>query len=200
MFCFVGLGNPGEEYKATRHNIGFRVIERFAEGARTNIIRRQEYLALTAQAQVCRTKVLLMKPQTYMNKSGHSVAMACQAFSVPPQRVIVAYDDVDLPCGRLRVRSGGGSGGHNGIRSLTEELGSADFIRVRCGIGRPHSGQDTTAHVLGPFADEESATVHRMTSLAAAAGVEVICRGIDAAMQKYNRLNAQAGLSASVCA
>ena len=190
MYCIAGLGNPGEEYTGTRHNIGFSVVDRVGGGADTHI-RRQEYLALTGESEIGRTKVFLMKPQTYMNASGASVAQACRNLGIGADRLIVAYDDLDLPLGRIRVRPGGSSGGHNGIESIAAELGGYEFPRVRCGIGRPEPGVEVIEYVLSRFLPEDSAVVQREVSLAAAAVAEVVCRGVDAAMQKYNRLDAR---------
>ncbi|MBI5505110.1 MAG: aminoacyl-tRNA hydrolase, partial [Deltaproteobacteria bacterium] len=121
-FCVVGLGNPGEEYRGTRHNVGFEVVDVVAARAETDI-RRPEFRALTAAVRICRSMVVVMKPQDYMNRSGCSVAEALQALGVAASNLVVVHDDLDLPLGRLRVRVGGGAGGHRGVASVLDELG-----------------------------------------------------------------------------
>ena len=184
-FLVVGLGNPGEEYSVTRHNVGFRVVDELA--ARTkNDIRRPEFLALTARALLGRTMVLMMKPQTFMNASGRSAAAALAALALEPQQLIAITDDLALPVGRLRVRAGGGSGGHRGIASLIEELGTADFPRVRIGVGRPPEGREVIDHVLTGFSVEEEDAVRGAIARAADAVERIVNDGVTPAMQAFN--------------
>ena len=184
-FCVVGLGNPGEEYRTTRHNVGFRVVDVVA--ARWNVdIRRPEFRALTAEAMLGRSMVLLMKPQTFMNSSGRSVAEALTNLALPPERLIAIYDDLDLPVGRIRVRPDGGTGGHRGVASLTEHLGTNAFARVRLGIGRPPEGCAVIDYVLSPFAADDAVEMARVVSRAADAVECIVTDGIVAAMEAFN--------------
>lgn len=184
-FCVAGLGNPGGEYSRTRHNVGFFVLDEVA--ARKEIdIRRQEYLSLTARALLGRTMVLLMEPQTFMNASGRAVAAALDDLGLAPGNLLVVYDDLDLPLGRLRLRRDGGTGGHRGVSSLVSELGTGDFARLRVGIGRPPAGVPVVEHVLSPFRDDEAEAVGQAVRLAADAVSAVVEQGIDRAMEAFN--------------
>jgi len=185
MFCVAGLGNPGGKYTSTRHNIGFRVVDRLAEAGSTRI-RRREFLALTATIRIDRTEVLLMKPQTYMNRCGRSLEVACRTLGIPSERVIVVVDDADLPAGRVRIRRGGGTGGHRGIASIIEETGSRDFARVRLGIGRPPAGVELADYVLGDLDEQERAALDELVARGAEAVTEIITNGLEAAMQAFN--------------
>jgi PTH1 family peptidyl-tRNA hydrolase len=187
FYCIAGLGNPGPEYAATRHNVGFRVAERLAEDHGTHI-RRSEFGALTATVMVGRTEVLVMKPQLYMNRSGRCVAAALAALDLDVSRLLVAYDDADLPLGRVRVRVGGGSGGHRGVQSILDELGSDGFARLRLGVGRPAEGQELADFVLENFAPGEAAALDLLIRRGIGAAETLIARGADVAMQAYNGL------------
>lgn len=184
-FCIAGLGNPGEEYRLTRHNIGFRVVDALAARWKTDI-RRTEFRALTAEGFFGRTMVLLMKPQTFMNASGRSVAPALALHGISPERFLAVYDDLDLPLGRLRVRADGGAGGHRGVASLIDELGSTAFARLRVGIGRPAEGEAVVDYVLSPFAADEAGTVDAAVERAADAVEGFLAQGVAAAMQAFN--------------
>lgn len=189
MYCIVGLGNPGEEYARTRHNVGFRVVEELANSKDTHI-RRPEYRALTATVMLGRTEVLVMKPQTYMNRSGESVAAALADKGLAPSDLLVIYDDVDLPLGRVRMRRGGGSGGHNGVQSIIDAVGDATFARLRLGVGRPDANTDLIEHVLSEFASDESAGVAMAIKRGARAVEVFVAEGLTSAMQKFNGLAA----------
>ena len=186
MFCVVGLGNPGREYERSWHNVGFRVVDELA--ARCGVsIRRRCYRALTAETLIDRAEVLLLKPQDYMNRSGESVAAACLELSIPMDKVVVAFDDADLPLGRLRIRKGGGSAGHRGIASIIEQTGSADFTRVRLGIGRPPDGDaDLATYVLSPIPAAAEQAASSLFTRAAQAIERVVTDGVDAAMREFN--------------
>ena len=186
MFCVVGLGNPGREYERSWHNVGFRVVDEVA--ARCGVsIRRRCYRALTVETLIDRAEVLLMEPQDYMNRSGESVAAACLDLSIPMDKVVVAFDDADLPLGRLRVRRGGGSGGHRGIASIIEKTGSADFVRVRLGIGRPTDQAVALAdYVLSPIPADAELAAANLFARAADAIARIVTDGVDAAMQEFN--------------
>ncbi|HYB97602.1 MAG TPA: aminoacyl-tRNA hydrolase [Candidatus Limnocylindrales bacterium] len=194
--CVVGLGNPGEEYVGTRHNVGFEVVDVLAARFDTHI-RRPEFGALTAVLSICRSEVFVMKPQTYMNRSGRSAAEALQALALRPDRLLAVYDDLDLPLGRLRIRQGGSTGGHRGVASLVAELGSEDFARLRVGIGRPPAGVATIDHVLSRFTAAESEAAARAVAMAADAIESIVRTGIRAAMEIFNRAPVPPQLAAS---
>ncbi len=181
----VGLGNPGTKYIGTRHNLGFRVVDRLAETSGTRI-RRPEHRALTAVVMIGRSEVLLMKPQTYMNASGKSVADACRAHTIAPQQVIVVCDDADLEPGRVRVRQGGGSGGHRGLASILDESGTGDFVRVRLGIGRPPTGVPLDDFVLAQPSGVEEEMLTHLAVRGAEAVASVISDGVESTMQRFN--------------
>jgi PTH1 family peptidyl-tRNA hydrolase len=186
VFCIVGLGNPGREYEASWHNVGFRVADEIAKRCHVSI-RRRCYRALTVETRIGRTEVLLMKPQTYMNRSGGSVAAACKDLDIPVERVIVVYDEADLPLGRLRVRKGGGPGGHRGVSSIIDETGSRDFCRVRLGIGRPADRDaDLAEHVLSSIPSDATETVVGLVARAADAVERIVTEGIEVAMREFN--------------
>lgn len=189
MFCVAGLGNPGERYRSTRHNLGFRVAERLAERCHARI-RRREYRALTAVIRIGRSEVLLLEPQTFMNLCGESVASACKGLGIPPDRVIVVYDDADLALGRLRVRRGGGTGGHKGVASIIEALGSAEFVRLRLGIGRPPAGRELADWVLETVSEPEREELDGIVERAADAVCEIVTNGPESAMQRFNAAEA----------
>ncbi len=186
MFCIVGLGNPGGEYERSWHNVGFRAADEVA--ARCGVsIRRRCYRALTVETMIDRAEVLLMKPQDYMNRSGDSVAAACEALAIPLERVIVAFDDADLPLGRLRIRRAGGSGGHRGVASIIEAMGSGEFTRIRLGIGRPPpDAGDLAEYVLSPIPIPAEATLTSLIARSADAIARVVTDGIDVAMREFN--------------
>lgn len=184
-FCVVGLGNPGGEYERTRHNAGFQVLDRLA-ARKTIDIRRPEFEALTARAELGRSMVLLVKPQTFMNASGRSAAAALAELGLEPERMLVVYDDLDLPVGRLRLRSEGGAGGHRGVASLIQELGTTVFPRLRVGIGRPAEGSTVLEHVLQPFRADEEAAVDAAIDRAADAVEAVVRDGMVRAMEAFN--------------
>ena len=179
----VGLGNPGKEYVNTRHNAGFLAIDYFAERLGVTID-RAKYRALVAEATVGERRVLLMKPQTFMNLSGEAVREAAAFYHVAPQNVIVIYDDVTLDIGRLRVRGKGSDGGHNGIKSIIYQLNSNDFPRVRVGVGKkPHPDFDLADFVLSAFSTEETKTLVGSFD-AVKKGIELLLDGDLAAAQQ----------------
>ena len=165
--------------------MGFRVAERLAIDHSADI-RRQEFLALTATIRIGRTKVFLMKPQTYMNRSGSSVEAACSALGVAPEQLVVVYDDADLALGRIRVRASGGTGGHRGLESIVDETGNRDFVRVRMGVGRPPDGVPLDQHVLAPVSGTDAIVIGNMIETAADAVCAIVEGGVVAAMQRFN--------------
>ena len=186
MKLIVGLGNPGRKYAPTRHNVGFAVLDELARRAGADFRKPLWAKASTAKAQVGGQNVLLAKPATYMNLSGAAVAALARKRGLPPQDVVVVLDDAELPVGRLRIRARGSAGGHNGLKSIVQCLGSEEFIRVRVGIGRSGGAQDLTDHVLGSFSAAEQAALAPVIPLAAEAVECILAAGVEQAMNRYN--------------
>lgn len=185
MKIVVGLGNPGAEYSATRHNAGFMVIDELAR--RWNIDSwRERHQALVAEYRG-EEQVLLVKPQTYMNLSGTAVGELARWYKVASDDIIIAYDDLDLPVGKLRLRLKGGSGGHRGIESLLVHLPQDNFMRVRVGIGRPPTGWEVVNYVLGRFTTEEEPLIDAAVKKAAEAIESIVRDGANKAMNKFNK-------------
>lgn len=180
----AGLGNPGPRYEGTRHNVGRAVVDRLA--ARLGARWRRRGLAEVAEARVVGLFVVLVKPLTYMNASGEAVAAVARRYRVAPQEVLLVYDDLDLPVGRLRLRRGGSAGGHRGVLSVLAALGTQEVGRLRVGIGRPPAGVDPADYVLAPFGEEEVSLVAEAVERAADAVVTVLHEGYEAAMNRYN--------------
>ena len=181
----VGLGNPGSKYEQTRHNAGFHVLD--ALGADLGIaIDRKKFDAIYGRGRHAGCDVILVKPQSFMNRSGIPVQRLSQFFNVEIAGIVVVYDDIDLPYGKLRLRQKGGHGGHNGIRSLIEMLGSRDFSRVRVGIGRPEGERDVASFVLGKFSSSEKKEWDRVVATAVDSVRHIVEDGILAAMNTYN--------------
>lgn len=185
MRLIVGLGNPGREYDDTRHNIGFLVLDALADRAGVSV-RDKKFKALVGRGRLARTDCLLMKPQTYMNLSGESVGPALGFFKVATADLIVIHDDLDLEAGRIKLKRGGGHGGHNGLRSLKACLPDDGFIRVRVGIGRPPPRWDPSDYVLGRFSDDEWPTAEKAVEDAARATESILELGIAKAMGRIN--------------
>lgn len=154
MWLLVGLGNPGDDYKNNRHNIGFMVMDAVAEHHVYPAFRKK-FEGLTAEGQIEGQKVVLLKPQTFMNNSGQSVKAAAKFYKVDPSRIIVFHDELDLEPGKVRIKQGGGNAGHNGLRSIEAHLGTADYWRVRLGIGHPGDKGKVQSHVLKDFSKTE---------------------------------------------
>jgi PTH1 family peptidyl-tRNA hydrolase len=188
MKLIVGLGNPGKAYAGNRHNVGFRCIDRLSAEHRIPVKERRLRLkplkAVFGRGEVGGAPVVLAKPRTFMNLSGRAVAQLVRRFGVAPDDLIVTHDDMDLPLGKIRIRRGGSAGGHKGVASIIDSLGSEGFTRVRIGIGRP--GGDEVSHVLGDFTAEEKATVTQAVDQAAEAARCILSDGIEAAMNRYN--------------
>jgi peptidyl-tRNA hydrolase, PTH1 family len=181
----AGLGNPGPAYAGTRHNVGFRVVERLAAEARVRLV-PEVFQTEAAWANESGAWVLLVKPQAFMNLSGPPVASWLSALELPVEKLVVIHDDLDLPLGRLRLTGGAGSGGHRGVASIQAALGTKDFPRVRLGIGRPDEQEDAADRVLGEFLPEERPLVEEMVGRAAAAVQSLMGAGLAAAMARYN--------------
>ena len=185
-WLIVGLGNPGREYEKTRHNAGFRAIDILADSLGCKID-RMKYQGLYTQVNYKGKKLLLLKPQTYMNLSGRSVLQLSAYFNVPPARIIVMYDDISLVPGRLRIRGDGSAGGHNGIKSIIAEVGSQEFPRVKIGVGaKPHPEMELADWVLSTFSASEEKALASALERAADAALCVIDRGVPEAANRYN--------------
>jgi PTH1 family peptidyl-tRNA hydrolase len=185
MYILVGLGNPGDKYTGTRHNIGFYVIDRLSEvyGIR---VKKIKYKAVLGEGMIGGERVVLAKPQTYMNLSGQSVLDLLKGYNVDSSRIIIIYDDVDLDVGTLRIRPSGGAGTHNGMRSVIYQLQTEDFPRIRIGVGSPPADCDMAQYVLSTFDSDEVPAV-REACERAVLGVELILtRGIQEAMNRCN--------------
>jgi len=181
----VGLGNPGRKYARHRHNTGFLTVDRLARRHGLSFA-RQKGKARIAEGRIAGQRAMLAKPQTYVNLSGESVAALVRFFKIPPDRVLVVYDDLDLPLARLRLRPDGGSGGHKGLKSIVERLGTQAFPRLRIGIGRPARG-DPTDYVLQDFTADEWMEVDPALDRAVEAVEHWLVHGIDATMNLFNR-------------
>jgi len=184
-WLLVCLGNPGDKYRDTRHNAGFLAADTLA-GQQGLRITRARFKALTAPARLGGEKVLVMKPQTFMNLSGEAVQAAASFYKIPPERVLVIADDTSLPAGKLRVRPRGSAGGHNGLKNIIQHLGTEEFPRVKIGVGAPAPGWDMIDWVLGRPQGEERRAVEEAAQRAIQAAEELIRNGPEAAMNKYN--------------
>ncbi len=184
MRLIVGLGNPGRKYQETLHNAGFQVCDVFCERHHFGSP-AQKFLGRLRRGRVGDLDVAVLQPGTYMNASGDSVAEAIRYLPVEPQEIVLVYDDIDLEEGRLRVRPGGGHGGHNGVRSVIERIGTQDFARIRVGIGR-RAGRDASGHVLGKLAAEEKRQLGETIETAVDALDTLLESGIEQAMNRYN--------------
>ena len=185
-WLIVGLGNPGKEYEHTRHNAGFRCLDLLADNLGCKVD-KLKFQGLYGQVNYKGTKIFLLKPQTYMNLSGRSVLQLSAYFNIPPQRIIVLFDDISLEPGRLRIRADGSAGGHNGIKSIIAEVGSQDFPRVKIGVGgKAHPDQDLANHVLSGFTALEEKALAFSLKNAADAALMIIEKGVPEAANKFN--------------
>jgi len=185
-WLIVGLGNPGKQYERTRHNCGFRVIDLLAEKLGCKVD-KGKFEGLYGQTVYSGKKLYLLKPLTYMNLSGKSVLQLSAYFSIPPQRIIVIFDDISLEPGRLRIRADGSAGGHNGIKSIISQLGSQDFPRVKVGVGaKPHEQQDLADWVLSAFSASEEKALSVSLDNATEAALCIIEKGVPEAANRYN--------------
>ncbi len=186
MKLILGLGNPGKKYERTRHNLGFLVVDSFAKG-KGIALKPRKYDCHIGDWQIDGERALLVKPQTFMNRSGVAVKRLFEFFPVAVEDLVVIHDDLDLPFGRIRIRPRGGAGGHRGILSIIEALGQEGFYRVRVGIGRPPSGVDPIDFVLAPFSAEEAPFLDQILAKAAAAVQCLLEDGLHRAMERFNR-------------
>lgn len=185
MKLVVGLGNPGMRYRFNRHNAGFLVLDGLS--TRHHIpIGQAAFDALTGKGKVAGSDILLAKPQTFMNLSGVAVRKLADYFRIEQENIIVVHDDLDLPFSTIRLKAGGGHGGHKGLISITDHLGSTDFVRIRLGIGRPAHKAMVEGYVLSPFSEEEMASLPRLVEIAGDAATDIIASGIRAAMERHH--------------
>ena len=186
QWLLVCLGNPGKDYEDTRHNIGFMTADRLSgrEGTKFNKLR---YRALTGEITAGGQRVLVIKPQTYMNLSGEAVKLAGGFYKIPPERVLVISDDVSLPLGKLRIRAGGSAGGHNGLKNIIAHLGTDQFPRIRVGVGAPaHPEHEMIDWVIGHFTAQERKTVEEAVDRAVDAALCLMTKGVQEAQNRYN--------------
>ena len=186
MHLIVGLGNPGADYAKTRHNAGFLLVENLAAQWKAGWNNERKFAARMAKANHGGKKVLLCEPQTFMNLSGESVAAVMQFYQLPSENILVVVDDADLPLGEIRLRPGGGSGGHHGLESVAQHLGSKEYARLRIGIGRKNEARQITGHVLGKFSADESALLEKVLERAAMQLECWLTAGLQKAMNQFN--------------
>jgi len=186
MQVIVGLGNPGADYAQTRHNLGFIALDRLAQQWGLGFKEEKRYRGLWTAGAQGGIKIHLLKPTTYMNNSGQAVRALLDWFRLPPAEVLVIYDEMAIPLGKIRLRKEGSAGGHNGVKSLIEHLGTPNFARLRLGIGQPPANQDTIGYVLGKFRAEEQEIVPFVLDAAVAAVELALKKDLDTAMNFYN--------------
>jgi PTH1 family peptidyl-tRNA hydrolase len=197
MKLIVGLGNPGKAYEHTRHNVGFDVLDQLAGKGGVEFRKRLLAPVQTAEMRVGSESLLLVKPLAFMNRSGPPVGALARKKGVAPADLVVVVDDVDLPCGQLRIRARGSAGGHNGLKSVIEHVGTEDFVRIRVGVGRPAASasrkqagepgeSDMVKHVLSKFSPDERDTIAGAIERAAEAVTHIVEHGVDKAMNKFN--------------
>ncbi|HHY04735.1 MAG TPA: aminoacyl-tRNA hydrolase [Thermoanaerobacterales bacterium] len=186
MYLICGLGNPGKKYEETRHNVGFMAIDIISQKLGTTI-NKVKFKGLIGDANYNGKKILLLKPQTYMNLSGQSVVDVVNFYKIPLEKILLIYDDMDLPEGKIRVRPRGGSGGHKGMESVIYHLSSEEFCRIRIGIGKPEEKHDTVGHVLGKIDNlDEQKKILPAIKAASEAALTIIEYDVETAMNKYN--------------
>ena len=185
-WLIVGLGNPGLQYEKTRHNAGFMVIDALAEKYGVGFPKRK-YDALIGECKIGDNRIMLVKPQTFMNLSGKAVTAICSFYKIPYDKVIVMFDDVSLDVGKIRVRRKGSDGGHNGIKDIIELSGTSDIPRIKIGVGKkPNAEYDLKDWVLGKFSKEDLDSFQKATEIGVKTAEEIVKRGIDSAMNRYN--------------
>ena len=185
-WMIVGLGNPGMQYENTRHNIGFMAVDKFANGEGFQF-NKNKFDALCGELKLKDNRILVIKPQTYMNNSGAAVSKAAAFYKIPYDRVIILHDDISLPVGKIRMRRKGSHGGHNGMKDIIELAGNDGIMRIKMGVGaKPHPDYDLASWVLGKFPKEEEEALEQSLDISVKAIKEIIVRGIDSAMNKFN--------------
>ena len=190
IFLIVGLGNPGADYAKTRHNAGFLLVEKLAAQWRCDWSKVRKFQARVSRAERGGKTVILAEPQTFMNLSGESVGALVKFYQLPLERILVVVDDADLPLGEIRLRPGGGTGGHHGLESVMQHVGSREYARLRLGIGRKDEARQITGHVLGKFSPEESGLLDKVLERAAGQLECWLDAGIGKAMQLNGKIDA----------
>ena len=185
MYLIVGLGNPEEEYDKTRHNMGFHAINKLAKQYQIEITKKK-FKGLYGTGEIENQKVILLKPQTYMNLSGKSIQEVANYYHIPVENILVIYDDMDIDIGKVKIRKKGGAGSHNGMKSIVNHLKSENFPRIRIGIGTPKDKSDSIYYVIGPIPKEEQEILDQATTKAKDAISEILKSGIDVAMNQFN--------------
>jgi PTH1 family peptidyl-tRNA hydrolase len=188
MYLIVGLGNPGNRYRATRHNIGFMVLEKLATKLEVDL-RQKSFNALWGKGKIASKNIILAMPQTYMNLSGNAVRQLHAFFKTEISNLIVIHDDLDLSFGSVRLKTGGGNAGHKGLASIEENLGSSEFMRIRLGIGKPVDKSRIEGYVLEPFGKEELSVLPEIIQWAADAATEIVSSGMQTAIGNYQTKN-----------
>lgn len=185
MKLIVGLGNPGEQYRTSRHNLGFLVLDQLA-GQYGISLQKRAFDAFLGKGRAGSVAIILAKPQTYMNLSGNAVQKLVEYFKIDVENLIIIHDDLDLPFQTLRLKKGGGDGGHKGLASIIQHLGSPDFLRVRIGIGKPIRKTMVESYVLAPFSEDETIVLPRLIEQTCEAVRETVLVGIESAMRNYH--------------
>ena len=185
LWIVVGLGNPGLRYRASRHNVGFRIVDRLSRVSGIGVSQRRAK-AVVGEGEVHGHHVVLAKPRTFMNRSGDAVKYLLDRFRAKPEQLLIVYDEMDLPPGRIRIRPSGSAAGHNGLKSIIGAVSTQAFPRLRVGIGKPGPREDDISFVLGGFSDEDNRLVDEASKRAVEAAMCVVQDGIDQAMNRYN--------------
>lgn len=185
MYLIVGLGNPEREYGNTRHNMGFDTINKLSK--KYNIeVSKNKFQGLYGKGEIEQEKIILLKPQTYMNLSGICIKQFVDFYKIEQEKILVIYDDMDIELGKIKIRKKGSSGGHNGMKSIIHELGTEEFQRIRIGIGKPIGYQDKINYVIGKIPEKEISELEKGVDKAEEAVIEIIKNGIDIGMNKFN--------------
>lgn len=185
VYNLSDFGNPGVEYEKTRHNIGFRVIDKIAEDLKVDMSKKK-FDAIIGEGRIGTEKIILLKPQTYMNLSGNSVKQIMDFYKLSPDELIVIYDDIDIEIGKIRIKKSGGSGTHNGMRNIVQMLASEGFPRIRVGTDKPKFKMDLAEYVLMPFTKEEEIILKEVIENAARAAERIVTVGVQSAMNDFN--------------
>jgi len=181
----VGIGNPGNTYKNTRHNVGFMLVDQIAEAFSIALV-KQKFDAIFGRGSIDGVSVVLAKPMAFMNRSGPQVQKIAGYYRILSEEMLVVHDDIDLAFGRIKIKEKGGDGGHKGVRSIIDAFGGGGFTRLRIGVGRPEAGINAAEHVLGKFSLKEKKVLHRIITEARDAVVTILCKGAKEGMNRFN--------------
>ena len=181
----VGLGNPGNTYKKTRHNVGFMVLDQIAEDFSIALV-KQKFDTICGRGFIDGVSVVLVKPMAFMNRSGPQVLKIARYYRILSEEMLIVHDDIDLAFGRIKIKEKGGDGGHKGVRSIIDAFGGGNFVRLRIGVGRPEAGINAADHVLGKFSLKEKKVLHRIITEARDAVVTILCKGAKEGMNRFN--------------